>query len=36
MQFADRVMNLEISGIRKIFEAAGPDAISLALGQPDF
>lgn len=36
MQFADRVMNLEISGIRKIFESAGPDAISLALGQPDF
>jgi aspartate aminotransferase len=36
MIFADRVRNLEISGIRKIFESAGPNAISLALGQPDF
>ncbi|MDO8840920.1 pyridoxal phosphate-dependent aminotransferase [Methanocalculus sp.] len=36
MKFADRVLNLEISGIRKIFESAGPNAISLALGQPDF
>ncbi|MCP1714539.1 aspartate aminotransferase [Methanocalculus alkaliphilus] len=36
MQFAQRVSNLEISGIRKLFEAAGPDSINLGLGQPDF
>jgi len=36
MQFAERVQNLEISGIRKLFEAAGPDSINLGLGQPDF
>ncbi len=36
MRFADRVKNIEISGIRKLFEAAGPDSINLGLGQPDF
>jgi len=30
------VAGIEISGIRKIFEAAGPDSINLGLGQPDF
>ena len=30
------VTGIEISGIRKIFEAAGPDSINLGLGQPDF
>ena len=35
-QFSSRVKGLEISGIRKIFEAAGPDSINLGLGQPDF
>ncbi len=33
---ADRVRGIEISGIRKLFEAAPPDAINLGLGQPDF
>jgi aspartate aminotransferase len=36
MHFADRVKGIEISGIRKSFEAAGPGAINLGLGQPDF
>ncbi|WP_416839787.1 pyridoxal phosphate-dependent aminotransferase [Haloferax sp. DFSO52] len=34
--FSDRVENISISGIRKVFEAAGEDAINLGLGQPDF
>jgi aspartate aminotransferase len=36
MKFSDRVAGIEISGIRKIFEAAGPGSINLGLGQPDF
>jgi aspartate aminotransferase len=36
MKFSDRMAGIEISGIRKIFEAAGPDSINLGLGQPDF
>lgn len=36
MRITDRVKGIEISGIRKMFEAAGPDAINLGLGQPDF
>ncbi|WAC04016.1 MAG: pyridoxal phosphate-dependent aminotransferase [Methanoregula sp.] len=35
-RFAERVRGIEISGIRRIFEAAGPDSINLGLGQPDF
>ena len=35
-KFADRVLSIDISGIRKMFEAAGSDAINLGLGQPDF
>ncbi|WP_135610452.1 pyridoxal phosphate-dependent aminotransferase [Methanococcoides sp. AM1] len=35
-EFAQRVLNVDISGIRKMFEAAGSDAINLGLGQPDF
>ncbi len=35
-QFSPRVRGIEISGIRRIFEAAGPDSINLGLGQPDF
>jgi aspartate aminotransferase len=35
-KFADRVLSMNISGIRKMFEAAGSDAINLGLGQPDF
>lgn len=33
---AGRVKEIEISGIRKLFESAGPDSINLGLGQPDF
>jgi aspartate aminotransferase len=33
---AGRVKGIEISGIRKLFEAAGPGSINLGLGQPDF
>lgn len=36
VQFNDRVTGINISGIRKIFEGAGPGAINLGLGQPDF
>jgi aspartate aminotransferase len=36
MKFADRIKDIEISGIRRLFEAAGPDSINLGLGQPDF
>ena len=35
-KFAPRVQGIEISGIRRIFEAAGKDSINLGLGQPDF
>ena len=35
-EFSNRVLGIEISGIRKIFESAGPDSINLGLGQPDF
>jgi aspartate aminotransferase len=34
--FSRRVKNIDISGIRKMFEGAGPNAINLGLGQPDF
>ncbi|MCU4741730.1 pyridoxal phosphate-dependent aminotransferase [Natronoglomus mannanivorans] len=34
--FAHRVEQVSISGIREVFEAAGDDAINLGLGQPDF
>jgi aspartate aminotransferase len=34
--FSSRVEQVSISGIRKVFEAAGEDAINLGLGQPDF
>ena len=34
--FPERIQKIEISGIRKIFESAGPDSINLGLGQPDF
>ncbi|MGI0071709.1 MAG: pyridoxal phosphate-dependent aminotransferase [Thermoplasmata archaeon] len=33
---ARRVRTVEISGIRKMFDAAGPDSINLGLGEPDF
>ncbi len=34
--FSARVEEVSISGIRKVFEAAGEDAINLGIGQPDF
>lgn len=34
--YARRVSSIEISGIRKLFEAMGKDSIDLGLGQPDF
>ena len=33
---AKRVESIELSQIRKMFEVANPDAISLGLGEPDF
>ena len=33
---AERARLVELSGIRKMFEAAPPDAINLGLGEPDF
>ncbi len=36
MKFACHVEEIDISGIRKSFEGAGPGAINLGLGQPDF
>ncbi|MCQ8894128.1 MAG: pyridoxal phosphate-dependent aminotransferase [Methanolinea sp.] len=36
MRCAERCLGIEISGIRKLFESAGPDSINLGLGQPDF
>jgi len=36
MKIAGRVKDIEVSGIRKLFESAGPDSINLGLGQPDF
>ncbi|MGA8542966.1 MAG: pyridoxal phosphate-dependent aminotransferase [Thermoplasmata archaeon] len=33
---AQRVRTVEISGIRKMFEAAPPNSINLGLGEPDF
>lgn len=34
--FSNRVRSLEISGIRKMFDASPPGAINLGLGEPDF
>ncbi len=36
MKFASHISEMDISGIRKCFEGAGPNAINLGLGQPDF
>jgi aspartate aminotransferase len=36
IQFNKNVESINISGIRKMFEGAGPGAINLGLGQPDF
>lgn len=34
--FSNRVRSLEISGIRKMFDASTPETINLGLGEPDF
>ncbi|MCE8425708.1 MAG: pyridoxal phosphate-dependent aminotransferase [Candidatus Methanoperedens sp.] len=34
--FSERARNIDISGIRKMFEGAGHNALNLGLGQPDF
>ncbi|MCX6698678.1 MAG: pyridoxal phosphate-dependent aminotransferase [Methanomicrobiales archaeon] len=36
MKIAGRVQDIEVSGIRTLFESAGPGSINLGLGQPDF
>ncbi|HTX44267.1 MAG TPA: pyridoxal phosphate-dependent aminotransferase [Methanocella sp.] len=36
VKFYKRVTSIGVSGIRKAFEGAGPNAINLGLGQPDF
>jgi aspartate aminotransferase len=36
IHFSENVARIDTSGIRKIFEAAGSNAINLGLGQPDF
>ena len=35
-RYADRVRSVEMSGIRKLFDVGGPNAINLGIGQPDF
>lgn len=35
-RYATRVRSVAMSGIRKLFDAGGPDAINLGIGQPDF
>ncbi|MHC1630676.1 MAG: pyridoxal phosphate-dependent aminotransferase, partial [Methanoculleaceae archaeon] len=35
-RIADRVASISPSGIRRLFDAGGPDAINLGIGQPDF
>jgi aspartate aminotransferase len=35
-RIASRLKGIEISGIRKLFDAAGPGSINLGLGEPDF
>jgi len=36
MRFASHIQEIDLSGIRKCFEGAGPNAINLGIGQPDF
>jgi len=35
MQISDRIDSIPMSGIRKMFDLAGPDSINLGLGEPD-
>ena len=34
--FSDRVLAIEPTGVRKMFDMAGDDVISFGLGEPDF
>ncbi|WOF16146.1 pyridoxal phosphate-dependent aminotransferase [Methanoplanus sp. FWC-SCC4] len=34
--YSERVLGIEMSGIRKFFQKAKPDSINLGIGQPDF
>lgn len=34
--FSDRVLNIQPTGVRKMFDLAGDDVISFGLGEPDF
>lgn len=36
LRFTARVKSIQSSGIRKMFESAGPNAVNMGLGQPDF
>ncbi|NYT02219.1 MAG: pyridoxal phosphate-dependent aminotransferase [Methanosarcinales archaeon] len=36
MRFASHIREMEVSGIRKCFEGAGPTCVNLSIGQPDF
>jgi len=36
MRFASHIREMEVSGIRKCFEGAGPACVNLSIGQPDF
>src|SRR5512136_1067952 len=36
MRFSEKVQGIDLSGIRRIFEAAAPGSINFGLGQPDF
>lgn len=35
MRYADRLDGVSLSGIRRVFESAGPDAVNLGLGEPN-
>ena len=34
--FSDRVLGIQPTGVRKMFDLAGDDVISFGLGEPDF
>ncbi|MEJ6530735.1 MAG: aminotransferase, partial [Euryarchaeota archaeon] len=34
--FSDRVLSIQPTGVRKMFDLAGDDVISFGLGEPDF
>ena len=34
--FSDRALNIQPTGVRKMFDLAGDDVISFGLGEPDF